>query len=90
MSPVTATIKAHIYSATNPTALPKKLRMALRTLPMMAGNTSAAFPASLLSASANLSNHFFKTPSSFDGEPPAPPPPQKHQKNLQWQGQLLK
>ena len=32
-----------------------------------------AFPVSLLSASANLSNY----PSSFDGEPPAPPLPPK-------------
>ena len=36
-----------------------------------------AFPASLLSAFARLSNHFFMTPSSFGVEPPAPPPPPK-------------
>ena len=45
-------------------------------LPMKAGNASAAFPASLLSASASLSNHFFKVPLSF-GEPPVPPVPPK-------------
>ena len=47
------------------------------TLPTRAGNALIEFPASLLSASANLSNHFFKTPSSFGGEaePPPPPPP---------------
>ena len=43
----------------------------------IAGNASTAFPASLLSASAKLSNHFFKTTSSFDGEPPVPPPSPK-------------
>ena len=36
-----------------------------------------AFPASRLSAFANLSNHFFKTPWSFGGEPPVPHPPPK-------------
>ena len=35
------------------------------------------FPASLLSAFVSLSNHFFNIPSSFGGEPPVPPPPQK-------------
>ena len=40
----------------------------------MVGNASAAFPDSLLSASASLSNHFFKVPLSF-GEPPVPPLP---------------
>ena len=69
-------------------ALPKKLRMASTTLPTMAGNASTAFPASLLSASANLSNHFFKSPSFFDGEPPPPPsPPPKtpeQEQSLRW------
>ena len=77
MSPTTKTIKAHVCSATNPTAFPRKLKIALTKLPMMAGNVSAAFPASLLSVPANLSNHFFKVPLSFDGEPPSsqlPPP----------------
>ena len=43
----------------------------------MAGNASTTFSASLLSAFANLSNHFFKTPLSFGPEPPAflPTPP---------------
>ena len=33
-----------------------------------------AFTASLFSAFASLLNHLFKTPSSFGGEPPTPPP----------------
>ena len=58
------------------TALPRKLKMAPTTLPTIAGNASAAFPASLLRASASLFNLFFKPPSSFGGEvePPHPPP----------------
>ena len=43
----------------------------------MTGNASTAFPASLLSAFASLSNYFFKAPSSFGGEPPVPLPPSK-------------
>ena len=70
-------MKAHVCSATSPTALPKKLKMAPTTLLTIAGNAPTVFPASLLSAFANLSNHFFKIPSSFGGEPPAPPYPQK-------------
>ena len=74
----TKTIRAHVCSATNPTAFPRELKIAPTTLPTIAANASTAFPASLLSASANLSNHFFKTPSSFGGEPPVPlPPPPK-------------
>ena len=73
-SPATKTIKAHVCLATNPTAFLRKLRIPPTTLPTMAGNASAAFPASLLSAFANLYNHFFKTPSFFGGEPPASPP----------------
>ena len=53
-------------------ALPKKLKMAPTTLPTIAENASTAFPASLLSESASLSNHFFKIHSSFGGEPSAP------------------
>ena len=74
MSPTTKTIRAHVYSATNPTALPSKLKMTPTTLPTMAGNTSTDFPASLLSASANLSNYFFKTLLYFGGETPFPQP----------------
>ena len=48
--------------------------MAPTTLPAIAGNASTAFPASLLSESANTFNPFFKTPSSFDGRPPVPQP----------------
>ena len=49
--------------------------MAPTTLPTIAGNASAVFPASHLSASACLFNHLFKTPLSFGVEPPPPPPP---------------
>ena len=66
---------AHVRSATNPTAFPKKLKIVPTTLLTIAGNASTAFPASLLTAFASLSNHFFKIPSAFGGEPPAPPPP---------------
>ena len=38
-------------------------------------SASTAFPTSLLSAFASLPNHFFKTPSFFDGGHPVPPPP---------------
>ena len=61
MSPATKTIKAHVCSATNPTALPKKLKKAPTTLSTIADNASTTFPASLLSASSNLSNYFVKT-----------------------------
>ena len=77
MSPATKTIKSHVCSATSPTAFPRKLKIAPTTLPTIAGNASSAFPASLLSASANLSNHFYKVPLSFHGGPPASPPPPK-------------
>ena len=51
MSPATKTIKAHVSSATNPTAFPRKPSMAPTALLMIAGNASAAFPASHLRAS---------------------------------------
>ena len=54
---------------------PGKLKIAPTTLPTIAGNVLTVFPASLLSASVSLSNHFFKAPSSFGGERPVPPPP---------------
>ena len=73
--PAPKAIKSHTCSVTNPTALPKKLKMASSTFRKMAGNDLTAFPTSILSASANLSNYFFKTPSSLDGEPLAHPPP---------------
>ena len=41
--------------------------------PPMVGNASTAFPASFLSVSANLSNHFFRVPLSFGEEPPKSP-----------------
>ena len=47
MSPETKTIKAYVCPATNPTAFPRKLRIAPTTLPTIAGNASTAFPASL-------------------------------------------
>ena len=74
MSPATKIIKAHICSATNLTVFSRKLTAAPTTLPMLAGDSPAAFPARLLSASANLSNN----PSlSFGGGPPVPLPPPK-------------
>ena len=77
ISPATKTIKAHVCSAKNPTALPKKLKIAPATLTKVAGNASIAFLASLLIVSASLFNDLFKTTSFFDGEPPPPPPPPK-------------
>ena len=55
----------------------ENIKRAPTTLPTTAGKASTAFPASLLSASANLFNHFFRVPQPFDGEPPVtlPPPP---------------
>ena len=76
-SPVTKAIKTHVCSATNPTASPKKPTMAPTTLSAMASNALTAFSASLLSASANLYNHFFKAPLFLGGGPPPPPPPPK-------------
>ena len=71
------TIKAHVCSATNPTTFPRKLKIAPITLPKIAGNSSTALPASLLSVFASLASHFFNIPSFFGGGPPASPPPQK-------------
>ena len=77
--------KAQVCSTTNPTALSGKLKISLTTLPTIAGNSSTAFPASLLRASNSLFSHFlrffyllvkkilshfFKIPSSFGGEDP--------------------
>ena len=87
ISSSTKTVRAHACSATNPTAFPRKLKIAPTALPTIAVNASTAFPASLLSASANLSNHFFKTPSYFGIESPVPLPPTK---TSIWQGQSLK
>ena len=72
-SPATKTVRAFVYSATQPTAFPRKIKMAPTTLPTIARNASTAFPVSLLSASANLSKHFYKAPSSFGGKPPKTP-----------------
>ena len=72
MSPAIKTVKTHVFSATSPTAFSRKLKAAPTTLPMMPGSVSTAFPASLLRASANLSNHFLKVSLSFGGGPPAP------------------
>ena len=73
-SPATKAIKAHVCLATNPTAFPRKLKIAATTLPTIASNGSATFPASLLSPFASLSIHFLKASSSFGGELPAAPP----------------
>ena len=48
--------------------------MALAALPTIALNASTAFRPNFLK-SANLADHFFKTPSSFDVQPPPPLPP---------------
>ena len=56
---------------------PENLKWQPTTLPTIAGNASPAFPASLLSACANLSNYFFRVPLSFGGVPPVPTPPPK-------------
>ena len=68
---------AHVCLAANRTTFSRKLKVAHTTLPTIAGNASTAFPASLLSAFASVSNHFFKTPLSFGVEPPAHLPPPK-------------
>ena len=75
MSPATKTIKAHVSSVTNPMAFPRKLKAVPTIYPIISGNASTAFLACLLSASPSLSNHFFKVPLSFGGEPPVTPPP---------------
>ena len=74
-SPATKATRAHVCSATNLTAFPKKLKIAPTTLPTITGNASTPFPASLLSAFARLSTHFFKSPLSFGEEAPVSPPP---------------
>ena len=76
ISPAAKTIKAHACSTTNPTAFPRKLKIEPTTLPIMTGNVSKAFPASLLRTFVSLSNHFVKITSSFGGEslPSLPPP----------------
>ena len=73
MSLAKKTIKGHVFSATNPTAFPRKLKAAPTILPMILGSAVAAFPTSLLSTSASLSNHSFRVPLPFDGGHPAPP-----------------
>ena len=60
-TPISPAIKA-VCSATNLTVFQRKLEIA----PTIARNASMAFPASLLSTSAILSNHFLKVSSSFD------------------------
>ena len=67
---VTKTIKVPVFLATNPMALPRKLKMAPITLPSNAGNASTVFPASFLTTSGSLFSHFFKVPSNFGGEDP--------------------
>ena len=76
-SPATKTTRAHVCSATNPMAFPRKLKIAPTTLAVMVGSASTVFPTSLLSAFASLFNHFFKVPSSFNGGPPIPVSPPK-------------
>ena len=60
----------------NPTVFPRKHKIAPTTLPTIAGNASTLFRASLLSASANLSNDLFQKTPSLGVEPvPLPTPP---------------
>ena len=70
----TKIIKAHVCSATNPTGLPRKLKITPTTLPTIAGNASTALPARLLRSSTSLFSHIFKAPSTFGGEAGLPPP----------------
>ena len=53
-------IRAHVWSTTNSSVLPRKITIAPTTV----------LPVSLLRASAGLFNHFFKTPFSFGGNYP--------------------
>ena len=70
------TTKAYVCLATNPTALPKKLKIAPTKYPTIASNASTVFPARLLRASANSFNHFFKVllPYGEDDSDAAGPP----------------
>ena len=61
MSPARKTIKAHVFSATDPPAFQRRLKMAPTILLTIAGNALAAFPVSLLRASTSLSNHFLRS-----------------------------
>ena len=61
----------------NPTALPRKLKIAPTTVPTIAGNASTAFSVSLMKAAASFLNHFFKAHSFFGGEA-EPPLPSTH------------
>ena len=58
MSSATETIRFNVCSVTNPTVFPRKLKIALTALPAIAGNTSTAYPESLMSTFASLSNYF--------------------------------
>ena len=71
--------RQHVCPATNPTALPKKVKISPKTLPTITGNPLTAFPARLLIVFANLLNHFFKVFSYLGrkAEPPYLPSPQK-------------
>ena len=48
LSPATKIIKANVCSATDPTAFPRKLKIAATTLPTTASNASTAFPATVM------------------------------------------
>ena len=79
ISSAAKTIKPQACSETNPTALPRTLKMDPAELPAIASNTATSFPASLLKASAGLFSYFFRDHSSFgedelevSGRPPPP------------------
>ena len=73
-SPATKAIRAHVFLTSNPSALPRKLKMVPAIFPTIAGNASSAFPPSFLRASTSLFIHFFKVPSRFVGKTEPLPP----------------
>ena len=77
INPVTKAIGVNACSATNPTALPRKLKIVLTVFPTIAGNASTAFSGNILIASASFLNHFYNTPSSLGGKAARPLLPPK-------------
>ena len=65
ISLATNTIRPYVCSATSPTALSKKLKIAPATLPIIAGNASTALTTNLLREIASLFTNFVKAPLSF-------------------------
>ena len=65
ISPAANAIRAYECSATNPTVLSKKLKIAPATLPIIADNASTALTTNLLREIASLFTNFFKASLSF-------------------------